>query len=90
MEPLISLMILLRNIRRRREYAAKSQLYIGLCYEKLGNTRLARHTSIWWREDIDQSDIVSQARERLVVLTSAGGPDDNYLLKEKLEANNCM
>jgi TolA-binding protein len=29
---------IIKKYPKEREYAAKSQLYIGLCYEKLGNT----------------------------------------------------
>ena len=30
---------IIKKYPKEREYAAKSQLYIGLCYEKLGNTQ---------------------------------------------------
>jgi Tol biopolymer transport system component len=56
-----------------RLVAAKTQFHIGLCYEKLGNTEARkayeRVVSIY----SDQTDIASEARIRLAVLTGAAG-----------------
>jgi Tol biopolymer transport system component len=56
---------------KEREYAAKSQLYIGLCYEKLGNVEARKAYDRVVRDYADQSEIVAQARARLSAL---GGP----------------
>jgi len=56
-----------------REYAAKSQLYIGLCYEKLGNAEARTAYERVVRDFADQSEIVAQARVRLAALGGPGG-----------------
>ena len=61
---------IIKKYPKEREYAAKSQLYIGLCYEKLGNTEARKAFERVVREYTDQSDIVAQAKVRLAVLSS--------------------
>jgi len=57
-----------------REYAAKSQLYIGLCYEKLGEEQ-AKQAQKAFQKVIDnyaeQSEVVKMANEKLSVLIKA-------------------
>src|SRR4030042_7043644 len=79
---------IIKKYPKEREYAAKSQLYIGLCYEKLGNTQARAAYERVVREYTDQSDIVVQAKERLAVLGSPGGTGKSSLQKGKSEANN--
>ncbi|MDP2982850.1 MAG: tetratricopeptide repeat protein [Candidatus Latescibacter sp.] len=54
-----------------RSVAAKTQLHIGLCNEKLGNAKARTAYERVVREYADQSEIVAQARVRLAAL---GGP----------------
>ena len=56
-----------------REYAAKSQLYIGLCYEKLGNAEARTAYERVVREYGDQADVAAEARTRLAALAGGGG-----------------
>src|SRR4030042_1218555 len=79
---------IIKKYPKEREYAAKSQLYIGLCYEKLGNTQARAAYERVVRDYTDQSDIVVQAKERLAVLGSPGGTGKSSLQKGKSEANN--
>lgn len=51
-----------------REYAAKSQLYIGLCYDKQGKEQARRAYQKVIREYADQRDVAAQARTRLAAL----------------------
>ena len=55
-----------------REYAAKSQLYIGLCYEKLG-LKQAKYAQKAFQKVVDnypeQAEVVKVANEKLSVLT---------------------
>jgi Tol biopolymer transport system component len=57
-----------------REYAAKSQLYIGLCYEKLG-MKQAKQAQKAFQKVIDnypeQAEVVKVANEKLTVLSRA-------------------
>ncbi len=53
-----------------RAVAAKTHLHIGLCHEKLGNTAARKEYERIVSEYTDQSDIVTQAKERLAVLGS--------------------
>ncbi|MDP2916197.1 MAG: tetratricopeptide repeat protein [Candidatus Aminicenantes bacterium] len=62
---------LIQKYPGEREYAAKSQLYIGLCYEKLGNAEARTAYERLVRDYADQAEIVAQARVRLAAL---GGP----------------
>ncbi len=62
---------IIQKYSEEREYAAKSQLYIGLCYEKLGvkQTRLAQSA---FQKVVDnypeQADAVKMANKKLSVL----------------------
>jgi tetratricopeptide (TPR) repeat protein len=52
----------------QREYAAKSQLYIGICYEKLG-LKQAQDAFQKVADDYpDQKETVNMAREKLITL----------------------
>jgi len=62
---------LIQKYPGEREFAAKSQLYIGLCYEKLGNAAARTAYERVVRDFADQTEIVAQARVRLAAL---GGP----------------
>ena len=62
---------IIKNYPKEREYAAKSQFYIGLCYEKLGVAEAKKAYERVVHLYADQSQIVSQARTRLAAL---GGP----------------
>jgi Tol biopolymer transport system component len=55
-----------------RSVAAKTQLHIGLCYEKLGNAQARKAYERVVNEYTDQSDIVAQAKVRLAILVSPG------------------
>jgi Tol biopolymer transport system component len=61
----------LKDFPKDRLVAAKAQLHIGLCYEKLGTTEARTAYESVVRDFADQSDIVAQARVRLAAL---GGP----------------
>ncbi|MBE3140677.1 MAG: PD40 domain-containing protein, partial [Thermoplasmata archaeon] len=64
---------IIKKYPKEREYAAKSQLYIGLCYEKLGTAEARKAYESVVREYADQSEIVAQARVRLAALGGPGG-----------------
>lgn len=53
-----------------REYAAKSQLYVGICYEKLGQKEAQKAYQRVITEFIDQPEVVAEARARLAALVS--------------------
>jgi Tol biopolymer transport system component len=55
-----------------REYAAKSQLYIGICYEKQGQKEAQKAYQRVISEFIDQPKVVAEARARLAALVSGG------------------
>ena len=59
---------IIKKYPKEREYAAKSQLYIGLCYEKQGVTEARKAYERVVKEYSDQSDIVNQAKGRLAAL----------------------
>ena len=61
----------LKDFPKDRLVAAKAQLHIGLCYEKLGTAEARKAYESVVRDFADQSDIVAQARVRLAAL---GGP----------------
>ena len=63
---------IIKKYPKEREYAAKSQLYIGLCYEKLGTAEARKAYERVVREYADQSDIVNQAKGRLAALNTPG------------------
>jgi Tol biopolymer transport system component len=56
-----------------RSVAAKTQLHIGLCYEKLGNAEARKAYERVVRDYGDQAEIVTQARVRLAALGGSGG-----------------
>ena len=64
---------LIQKYPGEREFAAKSQLYIGLCYEKLGNAAARTAYERLVRDYADQAEIVAQARVRLTALGGPGG-----------------
>jgi Tol biopolymer transport system component len=64
---------LIQKYPGEREYAAKSQLYIGLCNEKLGNAEARKAYERVVSDYADQSEIVAQARVRLAALGGPGG-----------------
>jgi len=64
---------IIKKYPKEREYAAKSQLYIGLCYEKSGAKEAQKAYECVVSEYADQSEIVAQARVRLAALGGSGG-----------------
>ncbi len=56
-----------------RNLAARSLLYSGLCYEKLGKREARNAYERLIRDFADQTDLISAARARLAALTPAGG-----------------
>ena len=56
-----------------RNLAARSLLYAGLCYEKLGRRGAQNAYERLIRDFADQSGVVTAARARLAALTVAGG-----------------
>ncbi len=62
---------ILKDFPKDRPVAAKAQLHIGLCYEKLGTAEARKAYESVVRDFADQSEIVAQARVRLAAL---GGP----------------
>jgi Tol biopolymer transport system component len=63
---------IIKKYPKEREYAAKSQLYIGLCYEKLGVAEARKAYERVVREYNDQPEVVAEARVRLAVLAGPG------------------
>jgi Tol biopolymer transport system component len=57
-----------------RTLAARSLLYAGLCYEKLGKREARNAYERLIRDFGDQTDLITAARARLAALTPAGGP----------------
>ena len=53
---------------QEKEYAAKAQLYIGLCYEKLGNSEAVKAYELVLKNFADRPEEVAVARERLSAL----------------------
>jgi len=58
---------------QEKEYAAKAQLYIGLCYEKLGNSEAVRAYELVLKNFADRPEEVAVARERLAALSQEEG-----------------
>ncbi len=56
-----------------RNLAARSLLYSGLCYEKLGKREARNAYERLIRDFGDQTDLIAAARARLAALTPAGG-----------------
>src|SRR4030042_1344284 len=63
---------IIKKYPKEREYAAKSQLYIGLCYEKLGVKEAQKAYELVVREYADQKEMVALAKERLAALGTPG------------------
>jgi len=63
----------LKDFPKDRLVAAKAQLHIGLCHEKLGTAEARKAYESVVRDFADQSDIVAQARVRLAALGGPGG-----------------
>ncbi len=65
---------IIKKYPNEREYAAKSQLYIGLCYEKLG-LKQAKHAQKAFQKVVDnypdQQKEVAIAKERIATLSKA-------------------
>jgi len=57
--------------QEEREYAAKSQLYIGLCYEKQGKEKAREAYQSVIRKYADQQVVAAEARARLDALEQA-------------------
>ena len=85
---------IIKKYPKEREYAAKSQLYIGLCYEKLG----VREAQKAYRKVVDnypeQTEAVKLANEKLGLLLKAeaivGKEDKEFRIrrvKEGLDLN---
>jgi Tol biopolymer transport system component len=53
---------------KEKEYASKAQLFIGLCYEKLGNAEAVKAYELVLRNFADRPEEVAVARERLASL----------------------
>lgn len=87
---------IIKKYPKEREYAAKSQLYIGICYEKLGVTEARKAYEKVVNDYTDQAEVVVQAKDRLGALIgssttpgklmSKGRNDEDYqLLFRKLD-----
>ena len=64
---------IIKKFPKEREYSAKSQYYIGQCYEKLGVAEAKKAYERVVSEYTDQFDIVAQAKERLTALSGVPG-----------------
>jgi len=65
----------LKQFPKSREIAAKAQLHIGLCFEKLGKKEAGKAYERVITEFADQSEIAAEARTRLAALeTSVSQP----------------
>lgn len=64
---------LIKKYPKEREYAAKSQLLIGECYEKLGAKEAQKAYENVLANYADQPELTKVARERLNVITGAVG-----------------
>jgi Tol biopolymer transport system component len=59
---------ILKLFPENREIAAKAQLHIGLCHEKLGDKEAIKAYEIVLSQFAEQADAVSEARSRLAAL----------------------
>ncbi len=59
---------IIRKYPKEREYAAKSQLYIGICYEKMGLRDAQKAYQTVVKDYPDQSEAVKIAQEKLSAL----------------------
>jgi Tol biopolymer transport system component len=63
---------ILKQFPESREIAAKAQLHIGLCFEKLGKKEAGKAYERVITEFADQSEIAAEARTRLAALETSG------------------
>ncbi|NJD22610.1 MAG: tetratricopeptide repeat protein, partial [Melioribacter sp.] len=76
---------IIKKYPNEREYAARSQFYIGLCNEKLGNVEARKAYEIVLSKYADQPGIVNEARARLTLLeskTPSIGPTTRRILAD--------
>ncbi|MFH1941042.1 MAG: tetratricopeptide repeat protein, partial [bacterium] len=64
---------IVKQFSQNRETAAKAQLHIGLCYEKLGNTQARTAYERVVRDFADQTEIVALAKTKLAALGGSIG-----------------
>jgi len=64
---------ILKRFPDNREVAAKAQLHIGLCYDKLGTSEAEKAFQKVIDNYPEQSDAVREAREKLAVLSKSPG-----------------
>jgi hypothetical protein len=64
---------------QEKEHAAKAQLYIGLCYEKLGNSEAVRAYELVLKNFADRPEEVAVARERLAALRQGAEPGESVI-----------
>jgi len=83
---------IIQKYSNERAYAAKSQLYIGICFEKLGQKEAQKAYQRVIKDFADQSDVAAEARARLAALDSAGdtrpaglGGENEGLIFRKIE-----
>ncbi|MEI7421892.1 MAG: FISUMP domain-containing protein [Prolixibacteraceae bacterium] len=74
---------LIKKYPKEREYAAKSQLYIGECYEKLGNAQARAAYERVVRDYADQTEIVTLAKAKITL-------SDNLSLRATPEAEQSL
>jgi Tol biopolymer transport system component len=70
---------IIKNYPNERDYAAKSQLYVGLCYEKLGQEQgnLAQKAFEKVVENYpEQAEAVKLANEKLITIFKRSAPKD--------------
>src|SRR4030043_1838340 len=65
---------IIKKYPKEREYAAKSQLYIGLCYERLGLEEAQKAYRKVVNSYPEQTETVKQANEKLSLLLRAEAP----------------
>jgi TolA-binding protein len=80
---------IIKKYPKEREYAAKSQLYIGLCYEKLGVKEAQKAYELVVSEYADQKEMVALAKERLAALGKPGDKKE-FVTQQILEKGRCI
>jgi Tol biopolymer transport system component len=78
---------IIKKYPKEREYAAKSQLYIGLCYEKLGVKEAQKAYQKVVNSYPEQTETVKLASEKLSLLLRAGAIAEKED-KKKIGSNN--
>ncbi|HUU28535.1 MAG TPA: tetratricopeptide repeat protein [archaeon] len=82
---------LITKYPEERKYAAKSQLYIGLCYEKQGKQQAQKAYQKVIREYADQLEVAAEARNRLDALEQAVSlARPKALLVRKVQADSTV